>query len=193
MSTAVPVTLVGATGLTGSATLAALLSGAAPSSITTVTRRPLAAPIAPASTATTYENRVLELEHDKTSTWGEISKAAGVFISCLGTTKAAAGSWENAHKVDVLLNQALAEKAKADGAQMVRSVLHYQINILTHRVQAIIISSGGASSSSRMPYLRHKGQFDDAIKAYGYEKVVILQPGLLLGERYVRRLKGRKV
>jgi uncharacterized protein YbjT (DUF2867 family) len=122
MSSPVPVTLVGATGLTGSATLKALLQSLSPSNVTAITRRPLAAPVAPASTATIFENKVLELAHDKAATWGEISKPAGAFISCLGTTKAAAGSLENQEKIDVFLNKALAEKAKADGAETVRSL-----------------------------------------------------------------------
>jgi uncharacterized protein YbjT (DUF2867 family) len=119
MSSALPVTIAGATGLTGSATLKALLASSTPSSITALTRRPLAAPVAPASTSTVYDNRVLELVHDKAATWGEIAKPGGVFISCLGTTKAAAGSIAEQEKIDVFLNKALAEKAKADGAETV--------------------------------------------------------------------------
>jgi hypothetical protein len=36
-----------------------------------------------------------------------------------------------------------------------------------------------------MPYMKMKGQLEDAVKGMGFERCVILQPGMLLGHRYV--------
>ena len=40
-----------------------------------------------------------------------------------------------------------------------------------------------ASSSSYTPYLKMKGELEDAFRSMGFEKTIILKPGLLLGER----------
>ncbi|GFZ50194.1 hypothetical protein JCM24511_07949 [Saitozyma sp. JCM 24511] len=34
-----------------------------------------------------------------------------------------------------------------------------------------------------MPYMKMKGQLEDAVKGMGFERCVILQPGMLLGHR----------
>lgn len=117
-----PVTIIGATGLTGSAALSALLSSPSPFSITSLTRRARSASTSPeASKETSYHNRVVDLQSVYTSsTAGEsIAQKGGVYISCLGTTRAAVGSVEAQRKVDLDLNTILAERAKADGAETV--------------------------------------------------------------------------
>ena len=50
---------------------------------------------------------------------GAVAERNGVFVSCLGTTRSAAGGVDKQRKVDVDLNISLAEKAKADGADTV--------------------------------------------------------------------------
>jgi hypothetical protein len=52
----------------------------------------------------------------------------------------------------------------------------------------ILVSSGGSSSSSMMPYMKMKGQLEDAVKGMGFERCVILQPGMLLGHRCVSNI-----
>jgi len=47
----------------------------------------------------------------------------------------------------------------------------------------VLISTGMASSSSRAPYLKMKGELEDAVSELDFEKVVILRPGLLVGDR----------
>ena len=46
-----------------------------------------------------------------------------------------------------------------------------------------IVSAVGANSSSSNLYLKTKGELEKEIKLIGYEKVVIAQPGHLLGDR----------
>lgn len=94
MTSQTPVTLVGATGLTGSSTLSSLLSSTHPFAITTLTRRAL--PFSSASTAanpqSSYENRTYpDFSEVLTSKDSSIASRGGVIISCLGTTQAARG------------------------------------------------------------------------------------------------------
>lgn len=108
------VTLIGSTGLTGSSTLQSLLaSPAQPFHITTLTR---SAPNAsePANPATEHTNHTFSDLFEATRT--QIASSGSVFVSCLGTTKAAAGGIENQRKIDLDLNRDLAQKAKSDGA-----------------------------------------------------------------------------
>ena len=46
-----------------------------------------------------------------------------------------------------------------------------------------IVSAVGANSNSSNLYLKTKGELEKEIKLIGYEKVVIAQPGHLLGDR----------
>ena len=64
------------------------------------------------------------------------------------------------------MNLALATAAKNAGAKIY-----------------ILISTSGASPTSKIPYAKMKGELDEAVKKLGFEHVVILKPGLLVGER----------
>lgn len=109
------------------------------------------------------------LEKDSTK-WAEkvqeIEGPVDTFFSGLGTTRAKAGGLANQYKIDYELNLELAKAAKAKGFK-----------------KYVLISSVGASSSSRFPYLKMKGELEDAVIALGFENAIILRPGLLLGER----------
>ncbi|KAL7424892.1 Protein fmp52, mitochondrial [Cryptotrichosporon argae] len=181
-----PVTLVGATGLTGHATFLSLLSSPSPIDLLAVTRRALAAP----STApgVRYANLVVPdfsavLDGTGSGTGsgeaqpeaGPIARDGGVFVSCLGTTRAQAGGTDKQAEVDLVLNRRLAERAKADGASTY-----------------ILVSSQGASSSSRLFYPRIKGELEDAARALGFARTVLVRPGMLLGARAggTRTLEG---
>lgn len=115
-STPIPVTLVGGTGLTGSAALSSLLASPAAFAITSLSRR--AAPASPAPSAnpaTSYHNRVGEL----TPVPQPLATKGGIFVSCLGTTRAAEGGVDAQRKIDLDLNRDLAEQARKDGADTV--------------------------------------------------------------------------
>jgi hypothetical protein len=116
-----PVTLVGGTGLTGSATLLALLQSPSAISLTTITRKDAPAPVeAFANASTSYHNRAVpNLADSITSTEG-VGPSGGVYISCLGTTRGQAGGFDKQKEIDLYLNRDLVTKAKADGAKTVR-------------------------------------------------------------------------
>jgi uncharacterized protein YbjT (DUF2867 family) len=88
------------------------------------------------------------------------------FVSCLGTTLEVAGSREAFIAVDRELVLRLAKLAFELGAR-----------------RAVLVSSVGASRQSGNFYLRIKGEVEDAMSEAGFQRLDILQPGLLLGER----------
>ncbi|GAA4028253.1 NAD-dependent epimerase/dehydratase family protein [Sphingomonas rosea] len=92
-------------------------------------------------------------------------------ISTLGTTRKAAGSWEAFEAVDCHAVLAFARAARAAGAR------HF-----------LLISSSGANARSRNAYLRLKGEVEAAVEGMGFERVDIVRPGLLLGDRQERRI-----
>jgi uncharacterized protein YbjT (DUF2867 family) len=47
----------------------------------------------------------------------------------------------------------------------------------------VLISSSGATSKGLVPYIKMKGELEDAVKALGFKHCVILKPGILVGER----------
>jgi hypothetical protein len=121
--TNLPITLVGATGLTGSATLAALLQSPSAISLTTITRKDTSAPNQAANPATTYTNRSLPNLADAIKSNEGVGPNGGVYISCLGTTRGQAGGFEKQKEIDLYLNRDLVTQAKADGAKTVSMVI----------------------------------------------------------------------
>lgn len=89
-----------------------------------------------------------------------------VAISCLGTTIKTAGSKEGFAAVDLDLVTSVATAAKAAGAK-----------------QMIAISSVGASANSANFYLATKGKAEAALRALTFDRLDILRPGLLRGNR----------
>lgn len=89
-----------------------------------------------------------------------------VVFNCLGTTIRQAGSKVAFRAVDHDLVLAVARAAKAAGARHIISV-----------------SSVGASAKSGNFYLRTKGEVEDELRALGFERLDIVRPGLLTGQR----------
>lgn len=89
-----------------------------------------------------------------------------VFLSGLGTTRGQAGSLANQRKIDYALNLDLAKAAKQAGVKVY-----------------VLISSGGADKNSYFPYTKMKGELESAVSELGFEKTVILRPGLIIGPR----------
>jgi len=94
-----------------------------------------------------------------------------VLFSCLGTTAKQAGSYDNQRLVDFDYQFQIAKLAAKNG------VNHY-----------ILISSSGANSVSKSPYLKMKGELEEAVSLLPFDRLSILQPSLLLGERESFRL-----
>ncbi|BEJ17359.1 hypothetical protein CspHIS471_0607600 [Cutaneotrichosporon sp. HIS471] len=165
-STPTPISLVGITGLTGSATLACLLSAPAPFAITGFSRR--ANPNTPDTPGTTYTNIVGELS----PTPAKVGNVGGIFVSCLGTTRADVGGVEKQRAIDLDMNRDLAKQARKDGAETM-----------------MLVSTAMASSAAWLAYPKMKGELEDAVKGMGFSRTIILRPGALLydGDRHIKR------
>ncbi|CZT17168.1 related to Protein fmp52-1, mitochondrial [Ramularia collo-cygni] len=150
------VVLVGATGLVGSHILKTLQAVDGVSKIATFSRKPL-------PSETKINNPIVSPD---SSSWPQQFPANNdLFISALGTTRAAAGGFENQRKIDYDLNVALAQEA-AKGTKVY-----------------VLISSSGANSQSMVGYPKMKGELEDAVASMGFKRVIILRPGLIVGAR----------
>jgi uncharacterized protein YbjT (DUF2867 family) len=89
-----------------------------------------------------------------------------IAISTLGTTIKQAGSQAAFRAVDFDLIVSVAAAAKSAGAR-----------------QFIMVSSVGASARASNFYLKTKGEAEDTVKSMGFDRVDILRPGLLKGNR----------
>jgi len=168
-------TLFGATGLVGSNILKYLLQNPTPSTILTVTRRELDSSV----TSSAPASQTVEQAVDKdTSLWpslltsssAKISPPPSIVFSALGTTRASAGGFENQYKFEHGVSIAVAQAAKESGAKTF-----------------VLISGGGADSKSSMGYVRMKGEIEDDIEKIGFERYIVVRPGLILGDRQESR------
>ncbi|TEY55513.1 hypothetical protein BOTCAL_0232g00210 [Botryotinia calthae] len=174
--------IVGSTGLVGSHILSTLLSHPSISSVHSLSRRD------PKPSTTTP--KLHPLTSTDTTTWSSllssISPSPLLFFSALGTTKAQAGSIEAQRKIDYDLNLELAStfSQAADS----RSESEPEPDTANRKIY-ILVSTHGANASSMIPYSKMKGELEDAVRALLENKensvkhVIILRPGLIVGER----------
>lgn len=103
-----------------------------------------------------------------TERWPDIIAAEkpAVLICCLGTTIRQAGSQHAFRAVDHDLVLAVAEAAKRAGTP-----------------HMIAVSSVGAAAKSGNFYLRTKGETEDGLRALGFDRLDLIRPGLLRGDR----------
>ena len=151
------VLLLGASGLIGSHCLTMLLSDDRFERVVALVRRPL--------TITHPKLVQVVVDFDKLDNFAADIKAE-VILSTLGTTLRKAGSSVKFTKVDYEYQLKVAEIARRNGARIF-----------------ILLSSAGANKKSMVLYTKVKGEVEDAISKLGYEKVIILRPSILLGER----------
>ena len=156
--------LVGGTGLVGSHILNTLLAHPLSPRIHALGRRSL-----PNSSP-----NLSVIVNPDTSTWADslksLSPPPSIFLSALGTSKAAAGSVAAQRAIDYDLNLSLARTAKESGVQTY-----------------VLISSAGVGLNSPFPYGRMKAELEDAVKKLEFPYTVILKPGLLVGTRQETR------
>lgn len=145
--------LVGATGLIGRAVIAV----AAGRRLTILARRPM---------DDVPERHALLVAPPER--WADMIAAERppVLVCCLGTTIRQAGSQAAFRAVDHDLILSAARGAMLGGA-----------------TQMIVVSAVGASAQSRNFYLRTKGETEDGLRALGFDRLDIMRPGLLTGER----------
>ena len=158
------IALLGATGLVGRHCLEQLAADPAFERVVVVARRRFAE-----ATAPRVEGHVLDFT--------DLESHAGVFavdqvLCALGTTiRAVGGSQERFREVDFTIPLTAARIARRNGAR------HF-----------LLVSALGASASSRVFYLRVKGELEDALRSLGFRTVTIVRPSLLLGDRGEFRL-----
>ncbi|RVD88636.1 uncharacterized protein DFL_002813 [Arthrobotrys flagrans] len=167
--------LLGATGLVGSNILKYLIQSPTPSTIVTLTRREHDEAITSSAAAA---NHTLTAKIDKdTAQWatifGEACKVSPppIAFTALGTTRAAAGGFDKQYALEHDVNVAVAKAAKEAGVKTF-----------------VLISSSGANKDSSIGYPKLKGEIEQHIEEFGFEKLIILRPGLLLGSRNETRL-----
>lgn len=151
------VLILGASGLVGSHCLKFLLSDPQFDKVIALVRRPLN--ISHLKLVQTI------VDFDKLDNYSSEIKADAV-LSTLGTTLRKAGSSVKFTKVDYEYQLKVAEIAKRNGAKTF-----------------VLLSSTGADKKSMVLYTKVKGEVEDAISKLGYDKVIILRPSILLGER----------
>lgn len=91
---------------------------------------------------------------------------ADVAASALGTTMRVAGSKAAFRAVDLDMVTAFARAASEAGAR-----------------RMLTVSSVGADPASRLFYPALKGEMEDALAGIGFDRLDVLRPGLLRGER----------
>lgn len=118
----------------------------------------------------TPQAKLTTIVNGDTATWAghlsSLTPTPGIFISAFATTRGAAGGFENQYKIEHGLNIEMARAARDAGTKVY-----------------VLISSSGANKSSSMAYVRMKGEIEEDVKALGFERTVILRPGLIAGSR----------
>ncbi|WP_159951447.1 NAD(P)H-binding protein [Rhizobium sp. 18065] len=148
--------LLGATGLVGSHVLELALADPRITAVTAPTRRALAEH--PRLTAP-------KIDFDNLPQDAEIWKADAV-ICALGTTLKVAGSRERFHRIDHDYTVEIARLAKAGGGRTF-----------------VLNSAKGADVKSLFFYSRVKGETEKDVVALGFERTVLVRPGLIDGPR----------
>lgn len=154
--------VAGATGLVGGHCLDRLLAEPAYTRVITLGRRPLDRADAK------LEQRVVALDELGTAGF-EFPRATDVFC-CLGTTMKQAGSEAAFRQVDFTFVVSLASLALGAGAK-----------------QFLLVSSLGATPTSRIFYSRVKGETEAAVTALPFEGRQVFRPSILIGERREHR------
>lgn len=111
--------------------------------------------------------KLKSLTSEESSTWpSQYPSDAGIFFSALGTSRARAGGLANQRKIDYDLSLDLAKAAKSAGTKTF-----------------VLISSAGANSHAWAPYMKLKGDLEEAVRALDFDHCLILRPGLLVSQQ----------
>lgn len=149
--------LIGATGLVGTALLELLLKDDNVESVLVVTRR---------STGVNHTKLKEEIvDFDQLEQSPSVFKG-DVLFSTLGTTLKTAGSKERQWEIDYDMQFNSAKYAAENGVG-----------------QLVLLSSTGANPKSNVFYSRMKGELDRDVQELGFEKVRIIRPSMLAGNR----------
>lgn len=103
-------------------------------------------------------------------------EAIDVAVAAIGTTRAKTADWAAYEAIDRHAIVRFAEAARGAGAR-----------------QLIVVSSAMADPDSRSPYLAIKGRMERDVAALGFERVDIVRPGLLRGDRGAEERPAEKI
>lgn len=154
--------VIGATGLTGTHLVAALLHDPAFSKVKVLVRQPWA------HARPKLESIIVDFDDEESLA---AALHGDILFCCIGTTIKKAGSQENFRAVDYNIPVKCARIAKEQGVS-----------------QFLLMSSINANPNSRNFYLRTKGQTEKAIEQVGFRSVNIFRPSVLIGPRKEFRL-----
>jgi uncharacterized protein YbjT (DUF2867 family) len=157
--------ILGSTGLVGTSVVEQLKTDTRYSKIILINRR---------ATHPTH-SKVKEIVIDFNTLQNELDDlAVDDIFCCIGTTIKTAGSKEKFKAVDYKIPYQFGKLAKRNNWS-----------------NFAIISSLGAHSKSTTFYSKVKGEIEEALISFGLEKLVIVRPSLLLGDRNEFRLGER--
>jgi uncharacterized protein YbjT (DUF2867 family) len=114
-----------------------------------------------------FEQHIVDFE--RVESWKPFLEG-DILFSTMGTTLKKAGSKAGQYNVDYTYQYRFAEEASRKGIPVY-----------------ILISSAGASPKSAVFYSRIKGELDEAVKKLEFQKIVILRPSILAGDREKKR------
>ncbi len=168
MSDPVRVAIVGATGLIGRAMIRES-AGREDVRVLAVARREMPLP----------RGSRMEMVVADPADWGKVFERTqpDVLVSALGTT------WNKADKNE--------EAFRAVDQELVLNTAEAAVKAGIKRI--IAISSVGADARSKNFYLRVKGEVETALAKIGFDRVDILRPGLLRGQRENDRRIGERL
>jgi uncharacterized protein YbjT (DUF2867 family) len=149
--------IIGATGLVGSNLLDLLLQDERFGRVKVFTRRPTGA------SGSKLEEHIVDFDHPEE--WGS-SVSGDILFSAMGTTIRKAGSKDAQYLIDHTYQYRMAEAAAKSG-------------VGTY----VLVSSAGASPSSKIFYSKMKGELEEDVKKLPFGRIRILQPGILDGDR----------
>ncbi|KAK9465433.1 protein fmp52-1, mitochondrial [Lipomyces arxii] len=150
--------IIGATGLVGNNFLTLSKTATIPgiSKVIALTRRPIAG----ASLSDTVTNLVTS------DLAADMPPDTKILFSGLGTTRAAAGGFENQYKIEHGINVEAAVAAKKAGASVY-----------------VLVSAAGADCKSRFAYSAMKGDIERDTIGLEFDRTIVLRPGLIIGDR----------
>lgn len=160
--------VVGATGLVGSALVALLCNDADVDAVHVLVRRTL--PDARLARHPRLVQHVIDFDRLAGISWPR----SDVLFCCLGTTIKAAGSQSAFRTVDFDYVVESARRARQAGASTL-----------------IVVSALGADAKSKVFYSRTKGEMEAALTALGFDSVCIVRQSLLEGVRAESRTGER--
>ena len=109
------------------------------------------------------------IDFDQTESWKSLVKG-DVLFSTLGTTIKTAKTKENQYRVDFTYQYEFAKAASENGVPAY-----------------LLVSSLGANPKSSVFYSRMKGELEDAVAKLPFQKLIIIRPSILDGDRQEKR------